>query len=92
MSPVSAFEVGLIVSHTRGAFVDDANTLPLDAFTRIDAHASYRLRPVSVFVESRNLLDRKFNTSGFVDPAGTGEVYYYPAAGRVVSAGIRRGW
>jgi outer membrane receptor protein involved in Fe transport len=47
---------------------------------------------VTVFADVRNLLDAEYATSGFLDPAGSGEAYFYPAAGRFISLGIRRGW
>lgn len=92
VSPLHAFEAGVLVTHSSDAFIDDANTVPLDAFTRVDARVAYAFTNASVFVEVRNLLDKKYNSLGFFDPSGSGEVYFYPAAARSVSAGIRRGW
>jgi outer membrane receptor protein involved in Fe transport len=92
VTPWSALETGVIITHMRGAPLDDANTRSLAPTTRVDARVAYTLRPVNAFVEVRNLFDARYNTSGFPDPSGSGAVYYYPAAGRVVSLGLRRGW
>ncbi|CAN5248954.1 hypothetical protein BH20GEM2_BH20GEM2_03030 [soil metagenome] len=43
-------------------------------------------------LEVFNLLDREYSTTGFPDPAGSGVVYYDPAAGRTLQAGLSRGW
>ena len=36
-------------------------------------------------------LDKQYNTTGFLDASGSGQAYYYPAAGRMVTLGIRHG-
>lgn len=78
----------LLVSGAREIYLDDANTLELPGYTRMDARLSYPVRGVRLSVEVFNLLDREYSTTGFPDPAGTGVVYYYPAAGRVVQIGL----
>ena len=40
----------------------------------------------------RNVFDSRFNSTGFPDPAGSPLIYYYPAAGRVLSVGLESGW
>jgi len=40
-------------------------------------------------VDLLNLADSEYSTTGFVDPAGSGGVYFYPAAGRTLQAGLR---
>ena len=73
------------VSHT---WLDDANTRPLAAYTRLDVRASYPVAGVRLTVDVRNLLDRAYSTTGYPDPAGSGTLLLYPAAGRVLTVGI----
>lgn len=82
----------LTATAARGIYLDDANTLELPGFTRWDARLSYPLRGVRLSLDVFNLLDREYSTTGFPDPAGSGVVYYYPAAGRVLQVGLSRGW
>jgi iron complex outermembrane recepter protein len=78
----------VLVARTVGVFLDDANTLPLSGFTRVDLRLSHALRGVRLAAEVYNLLGREYSTTGFQDPAGSGVVYYYPAAGRVLELRI----
>jgi outer membrane receptor protein involved in Fe transport len=71
-------------------FLDDANTLSLPDWTRIDARIAYRWRQLQLSVDALNLFDREYNTTGFPDAGGAG-VYYYPAAGRTVQVGLSWG-
>jgi iron complex outermembrane recepter protein len=87
----SRLDLRLVASHTRGMFLDDANSEPLDDYTRVDAHVGYRLGALDVFVDVSNLFDARYSTTGFPDPAGTGEAYFYPAAERTLLVGFRRG-
>jgi outer membrane receptor protein involved in Fe transport len=91
VAPGSAVDARLILSHARDMYLDDANTARLPAYTRVDAHVAYRVGAVDVILEARNLLGARYSTTGFLDPSGTGEAYYYPAAGRVVHLGLRGG-
>lgn len=81
------------VSLTRLAdmFIDDANTRRIPAWTRVDAQVSRAFGFLTVVVGARNLLDERINSTGFLDPAGSGEAYFYPSAGRVITLGIRHG-
>jgi outer membrane cobalamin receptor len=89
---LSRLEASTMVTRIGGAYLDDANTVELPAFTRVDARTSYPVGAVSIVIEARNLFDAKYNTTGYLDPAGTGEAYFYPAAGRMLSVGLRGGW
>ena len=73
------------LSHT---WLDDANTRPLASSTRIDARVSYPVAGIRLSVDVRNLFDREYSTTGYPDPAGSGTLLLYPAAGRVVTVGI----
>jgi len=88
----SRLEASTMVTTIGGAFLDDANTIALPSFTRVDARTAYPVGAVRIVVEARNLLDAKYNTTGYLDPSGTGEAYFYPAAGRTLSIGLRGGW
>lgn len=84
-----AFTAGTALTHVRGAYIDDANTRQLDAYTRVDVQSSYTLRSLTLYVNVGNVLDASYSTVAFFDPAGTGEVYHYPAAGRTLQLGLR---
>lgn len=76
-------------STTVGAtYLDDSNSLTLPGHTRFDARASYPVGHVRVSVDVRNLLGREYNSTGYQDPAGGPTVYYYPAAGRVLTLAV----
>ena len=80
------------VTHVGDAFLDDANRLALPGHTQLDARSSYPVGRARLSVDVRNLLGTEFNSTGFPDPAGSKLIYYYPAAGRVVSVGLESGW
>lgn len=82
----------LNLTRLAGMFLDDANTRVLPSYTRVDGVVELRLRGIGVLVEGRNLFGAKYSSSGFLDPAGTGEANWYPGAGRVVQIGVRGGW
>lgn len=71
-----------------GVYLDDANTIELPGYTRVDTRLSYPVGPAWLSVEVFNLFDREYSTTGYPDPAGTGAVYYYPAAGRTFQIGL----
>jgi iron complex outermembrane receptor protein len=75
-----------------GIYLDDANTVRLPGYTRLDARLSYPIAGVRLDVEVFNLLDREYSTTGYPDPAGSDLVYYYPAAGRMLQLGVSSGW
>jgi vitamin B12 transporter len=90
--PGAGLATGFSVTNSRGAYLDDANTIEMPQWTRVDARLEGTRAGVTVFAEARNLFDAKYSTTGFQDPAGSGQAYFYPAAGRVISLGLRRGW
>ena len=91
VTPLVQLETGAFVSHHRDIFLDDANTITLPDYTRVDARLAYVLRGVRVFLDVRNVFDAHYSTTGFPDPSGSGAVYYYPAASRSVEIGVRYG-
>ena len=82
----------LAVTGVRGIYLDDANSRTLPGYTRLDGQVAVGAGRLTLHFDLRNLLNAKYSSSGFLDPAGSGEAYLYPAAGRVFSAGIRGSW
>jgi outer membrane receptor protein involved in Fe transport len=82
---------GVTVTDVRGVWVDDANTLRLPAWTRVDARLTVPVRGVRVWAEAFNLLDRAYSTTGFHDSVDASVVYYFPAAGRTLQVGVSTG-
>ncbi|MCA1791547.1 MAG: TonB-dependent receptor, partial [Thioalkalivibrio sp.] len=82
---------GVTVTDVRGAWIDDANTLRLPGWTRVDARLAVPVRGVQVWAEAFNLLDRAYSTTGFPDAVDPSVVYYFPAAGRTLQVGVSVG-
>lgn len=82
---------GVTVTDVRGAWVDDANTLRLPGWTRVDARVTVPVRGVRVWAEAFNVLDRAYSTTGYQDSADPSVVYYFPAAGRTLQVGMSVG-
>ncbi|CAN5339753.1 TonB-dependent receptor [soil metagenome] len=82
----------LSVVNVGDSWLDDANTLSLAGHTQLDLRASYPVAHVRLSIDVRNILDSHFSSTGFPDPAGSPLIYYYPAAGRVLSVGLQSGW
>jgi outer membrane receptor protein involved in Fe transport len=78
----------LSASRAWGIWLDDAGTRRLPGFTRVDGRLSWPVRRVRITLDAFNLLDRKYSTTGFLDPAGSGTAYYFPAAGRTLQLGV----
>lgn len=84
-------EVQADATHARDIHLDDANTVELPAWTRIDAQLTQRVDRLFVTLQVRNVLGARVNTTGFIDPSGTGQAYFHPAAGRTLHLVIRSG-
>lgn len=80
--------IGILANSLGGAFIDDENTRPLPAYTRIDARVGLPVGFARVTVDAMNLFDRRYDATAFPDPAGSGINYRYPAAGRVFVIGV----
>lgn len=80
------------VLHADGIYLDDANSLELPAFTRVDARAALPLGRMQLAAQVFNVFDSEYSTTGYPDPSGSGAVYYYPAAGRVLQVGLTTSW
>jgi outer membrane receptor protein involved in Fe transport len=79
------------VTRTADMFIDDANTRRIPSWTRIDGQVARSVGPFAIILGARNLLDEQINGTGFLDPGGSGEAHFYPAAGRVFTLGVRHG-
>jgi len=91
-SMASGASASLSATNVGDAFLDDANTLTLPGHTQFDARITYPIGHTRLSVDVRNLFDKQFNSTGFPDPAGSPLIYYFPAAGRVLSIGFESGW
>jgi outer membrane cobalamin receptor len=91
-SAADGLSASFSVTNVGDSFLDDQNTLTLSGHTQLDARASYPLGRTRLSVDVRNTLGARFSSTGFPDPAGSPLIYYYPAAGRVLSVGLESGW
>lgn len=91
-TPVSGMHAALTVTRLHRMYLDDANTRTIPAWTRTDAQVSWTRGDVTLVLEARNARDARYASTGFLDPAGTGEAYFYPAAGRQLRLVLRHGW
>ena len=86
-------EASLSSTNVSGIFLDDDNAVTLPDYTRFDARLSFPLGARRLFLDIRNVFDARYSSSGFLDPAGSGERYLYPAARRVIEVGVNGfGW
>lgn len=89
-------EIGMLVTGSWGIYLDDGNTVALPGHTRVDLRLAVQPAAsgwgagLSLFAEVRNVLGRRFSSSGFLDPNGSGEAFLFPAAGRVIEVGVRK--
>jgi outer membrane receptor protein involved in Fe transport len=91
VSPPRLGTLSLSLTRAADMFIDDANTRRVSSWTRVDAQFSRPIGSVALMLGARNLLDARINSTAFLDPSGSGEAYYYPAAGRVITLGVRHG-
>jgi outer membrane cobalamin receptor len=92
LRPGSLLEATMVATHVHDIFLDDANSVRLPNYSRVDAQLVLRVRGIGVLLSVRNLLGSEYSTTGFLDPSGSGEAYLYPAAGQVIVLGVRGGW
>ena len=82
----------VLLTRTGGTYLDDANTIRLPGHTRVDLRMTARAAGFILFGDVRNLFGAQYSTTGYPDPSGSGSLYLFPAAPRVVEAGVRREW
>lgn len=90
-SPLPYLDAGIFVTRAGGAWLDDANTMRMPAFTRVDVSTSVAVGDVRVVLGARNVFNRLYSSTGFLDPSGSGTAYFYPAAGRTLQIGLSTG-
>jgi iron complex outermembrane receptor protein len=66
-------------------YMDDENTMSLEDFNTGNAKVSYLIDKVTFFVESFNILDKRYNSTGYLQ---YGTPFYHPSAGRTFHGGI----
>ena len=91
-SSATGVTAALSLTNVGDSYLDDGNTLTLAGHTQLDARASHAVGFARISVDIHNILGTQFNSTGFPDPAGSKLIYYYPAAGRVLSVGFESGW
>ena len=79
---------GVVASSLSGAYIDDDNLIPLSGYTRFDTRVGIPFGPARLTVDLLNALNRVYDASAFPDPGGSGAIYRYPAAGRVLVIGL----
>lgn len=85
-------QASVTVSDIRDAWLDDANTRRLPAYTRVDTRLSTTIRQLRFNLDVLNALDRKLVSTGFPDGSGSDVAYFYPAARRTLQVGIGSAW
>ncbi|PSQ82424.1 MAG: hypothetical protein BRD44_08245 [Bacteroidetes bacterium QS_7_67_15] len=78
----------VLVNTVSGTYLDDPNTIRLPGHTTVGARLAYEYGVATVSLEAQNLFGATYSTTGFPDPLGADQVYYYPAAGRTLTLGL----
>jgi len=92
LRPMPSIEAAVSATHVRNILLDDANTVRLPNYSRVDSRITWQLRRIGVLLSVRNLFGSEYSTTGYLDPSGSGEAYLYPAARRVIEIGLRGAW
>jgi outer membrane receptor protein involved in Fe transport len=80
-------EWALIGRSVHRVFLDEANQIPLRGYTVFDFEVERPIGPSSFYFAVRNILDREYAGTGYVD--GRGQAVVFPAAGRGFMLGAR---
>lgn len=91
-APADGAALALTATRVQDVPLDDANTVALAPYARVDLRASYPVGAVRLAANVQNLLGRAYSTTGFPDPGGGAALFLYPAAGRVVTVGLESRW
>jgi iron complex outermembrane receptor protein len=75
---------------TAGAFLDDANGLPIDGAATVDLRVRGAVGAATLFLDVLNLADDRYDEYGFTLTGFTGETvpYDYPGAPRALRVGV----
>ncbi|MDE0502989.1 MAG: TonB-dependent receptor, partial [Candidatus Poribacteria bacterium] len=78
----------IVIKSANNIFLDDANTMTLPNYTTVDSRLKYQFGLVSATLDVFNIFNRSYSTTGYPDASGTGNTYFYPAAGRHALASL----
>lgn len=84
-SGIFGFYFGLIVTSYSNTYLDDENTQKLNGFSTAGFRAGYKLGIVNLQLDIRNLLDKKYSSTGYLL---NGQKFLFPSAGRTILGGI----
>lgn len=80
------FNASLVYRITGRIYLDDENTNSIDGYSSTDIKAGYSIGALELSISATNLFDEKYNHNGF---QLNGIEFYYPAAGRILTGGVR---
>jgi len=83
--PVST---SLVLRGSQNIYVDDANTTELPDYIVLDARISYTGNRYRLTLDVYNALDREYINTAYQDPAGSEDLFIFPASLRTVSVGV----
>lgn len=89
---LGALDVMLTHRYTGSVFLDDDNVSQLPSYSVFDAKIQYHVGQYTVFVNAKNLLNKRHETTGYMvfDPFQNENVLFvYPGAGRQVAVGVK---
>ena len=72
----------ITIKSTNRIFLDDANTMRLPNYTIVNSRLKYKFGLVSATFDVINIFNQSYSTTGYPDASGSGQFYFYPAAGR----------
>lgn len=72
----------ITIKSTNRIFLDDANTMRLPNYTIVNSRLKYQFGLVSATFDVFNIFNQSYSTTGYADASGSGQFYFYPAAGR----------
>ncbi len=75
----------LTMSSYRNIYLDDENTAPLSPYVIISGRITYAISSLLMSVDVENITDKKYSSAGYTL---FGTTYLFPAAGRVIRAGV----
>ena len=90
-SPASVGAFSVSLTRMADMWIDDSNTSRIPSWNRVDAQFSRPVGNLAIVLGARNVTDTSIKSTGFLDPSGSGQAYWYPAAGRVITLGVRHG-
>lgn len=75
----------VVLNILSGMYLDDDNTEELPGYNPLSAKIGYAFSPLHVYVEANNLLNQNYASTGYIL---YGKQYLYPAAERMLRAGV----